>query len=376
MNVLHLYKSAPPEDIGGVGVVIQNISRYSSVQGVRHRVLVCTKASELRVEQWPCGAEVYFCPQMTTLASMPFSVNYLRQFKQLLDWANILHFHHPFPLQDLLYLSARLRRRMPPAVVTYHSDVVRQRFFNLLYTPLARKFLRSVDTVVATSPNYVQSSMLLKTLDRQVDVIPLGVNPLTYPPVYPQVQARLREQVGEGFCLFLGALRYYKGLSYLINAARETGIPVVIAGRGEMEPQLRHEASGASNIHFITEVSEEEKVALLSLAQIFVFPSHVRSEAFGISLLEAQMMRLPLITCEIETGTSYVNQADVTGLIVPPADSLALAEAMRRLHDDPSLCRKMGFAGYARFLGMFTAQEMASRYLQLYRNMCERQENQ
>lgn len=374
MNVLHLYKSAPPEDIGGVGVVIQNISRYSSLQGVRHRVLVCTKASELRVEQWPCGTEVYFCPQMTTLASMPFSVSYLRQFTQLLDWANILHFHHPFPLQDLLYLSARLRRRMPPAVVTYHSDVVRQRFFNLLYTPLARKFLRSVDTVVATSPNYVESSRLLKTLDCKVEVIPLGVNPLTYPPVYPQVQSRLREQVGEGFCLFLGALRYYKGLSYLIDAAKETGIPVVIAGRGDMETQLRHEAAGAGNIHFIPEVSEEEKIALLSLAQIFVFPSHIRSEAFGISLLEAQMMRLPLITCEIETGTSYVNQANVTGLIVPPADSSALAKAMRHLHDDPARCRKMGFAGHARFLGMFTAQKMASRYLQVYRNMCERQE--
>jgi rhamnosyl/mannosyltransferase len=376
LNVLHLYKSAPPEDIGGVGVVIQNISRFSSVQGVNHRVLVCTREKERRVEQWPCGTEVYFCPQVTSIASMPISASYFTQFKQLLEWADVLHFHHPFPLQDLLYLSTKLRHPMPPAMVTYHSDVVRQRLFNHLYTPLARRFLCSVDRVVATSPNYVQSSMLLKTLDRQVDVIPLGVNPLTYPPVYPQVQARLREQVGEGFCLFLGALRYYKGLSYLINAARETGIPVVIAGRGEMEPQLRHEASGASNIHFITEVSEEEKVALLSLAQIFVFPSHVRSEAFGISLLEAQMMRLPLITCEIETGTSYVNQADVTGLIVPPADSLALAEAMRRLHDDPSLCRKMGFAGYARFLGMFTAQEMASRYLQLYRNMCERQENQ
>jgi rhamnosyl/mannosyltransferase len=371
LNVLHLYKSAPPEDIGGVGVVIQNIARYSSVQGVRHKVLVCTREAEFHTRQWPCGTEVLFCPQMVSIASMPVSWSYYQRFKQSLEWADLLHFHHPFPLQDLLYLTHLRKQEMPPAVVTYHSDVVRQRLFNGVYQPLAKRFLRSVDAVVATSSNYVGSSRVLASLKRPVEVIPLGINPLVYPPVYPQVQSRLKQQVGQGFCLFLGALRYYKGLSYLVEAAKRTGIPVVIAGRGNMEAQLRREAEGAANIHFLTSVSEEEKVALLSLAQVFVFPSHLRSEAFGISLLEAQMMRLPLISCEIETGTSFVNQQDVTGLVIPPADSAALAHAMERLYNDPALCRKMGFAGHARFMGMFTAQKMASRYLALYRRLLQ-----
>jgi len=336
LNVLHLYKTAPPEDIGGVGVVIQNITRHARASGTQHRVLVCTRSTEFH----------------TQTASMPVSLEYRRQFRALLEWADLLHFHHPFPLQDLLYLLERRKAPMPPAVVTYHSDVVRQRFFNTLYTPLARAFLRSVESVVATSPNYVQSSSLLQSLDRPVDIIPLGITPEDYPLVDPQVAARLEQQVGQGFFLFLGALRYYKGLMYLVEAARQTGLPVVIAGRGPMEKTLRQQAAGADNIRFLSDVDEQAKVALLSLARAFVFPSHLRSEAFGISLLEAQMMRLPLITCDIGTGTSYVNEAGVTGLLVPPADSAALAGAMVELNSDPDRCREMGVAtdGVAGFL--------------------------
>lgn len=369
MNVLHLYKSAPPEDLGGVGVVIQNLTQYTSVLGVRNRVLVCTRQSDFHIQHWPCGTEVWFCPQLTSIASMPISLSFYQRFKQLIGWADLLHLHHPFPIQDLLYLYAAGGKERPPAVVTYHSDVVRQRFFNILYTPVVKRFLSTTNKVVATSPNYVRSSQLLQALGRHVDVIPLGINPLSYPPVYPQVQARLKQQVGEGFCLFLGALRYYKGLSYLIEAAKRTAIPVVIAGRGNMQQLLKKEAAGVDTIRFISDVDEEEKIALLSLARLFVFPSHVRSEAFGVSLLEAQMMRLPLITCEIATGTSFVNQAEVTGLVVPPADSDALAHAMRLLYEDANLCETMGLAGHARFMGFFTAQKMASEYMGIYQEL-------
>jgi len=226
---------------------------------------------------------------------------------------------------------------------------------------------------VATSPQYVKSSVLLQSLGRPVEVIPLGIDPEDYPQVDPEVSAGLEKQVGQGFFLFLGALRYYKGLVYLVEAARKTGLPVVIAGRGPMEKTLRQQATGADNIRFLTDVDEQEKVALLSLARAFVFPSHLRSEAFGISLLEAQMMRLPLITCEIGTGTSYVNEAGVTGMVIPPADSEALAEAMVELHPDPDRCREMGAAGQVRFMRMFTARAMADRYHRLYCRLHDRQ---
>lgn len=299
---------------------------------------------------------------------MPVGAGYCRAFFNLLEWADLLHFHHPFPLQDVLFLLGRLVRRMPPSVVTYHSDVVRQRLAGHLYAPLARRFLRQVDRVVATSPEYLQTSPVLRQIGT-AEVIPLGIDEAAYPRPTAQRRQALRAQYGEGFFLFIGALRYYKGLHWLVRAAMRNGLPVVIAGSGSEEASLRTLAAGAQNIHFTGRVSEEDKIALLSLARAFVFPSHLRSEAFGISLLEAQMIGLPLITCEIGTGTSHVNAAGVTGLVVPPADAEALDRAMRQLWADPTLCRRMGEAARHRFRTLFTAERMSSRYLDLYQRV-------
>ena len=351
-----------------MGVFIENIARGTSPAGAMHRVLVFTRESEFRVERWDCGAEIYFCPMWFHFASMPIGPAYVKQFKQLLDWADLLHFHYPFPIQDLLYLAGKCLRKMPPALVTYHSDVVRQKLFGKLYSPLALHFLRAVDRVVATSPGYLESSATLRQLN-EPGMVPLGISESLYPSLSAVRQEHFRGRFGEGFFLFLGALRYYKGLHWLVEAAIKTGLPVVIAGGGQLADELKAQAAGAENIHFAGEVSEEDKIALLSLASAFVFPSHLRSEAFGISLLEAQMMRLPLITCEIGTGTSYVNKADETGLVIPPASADALASAMLELHENPARREQMAEASYARFQTLFTAERMSESYLGIYRSL-------
>ncbi len=351
-----------------MGIVIANIARGTAAAGVHHRVLVFTHSKTFRIERWECGAEVFFCPMWFQFASMPVGPAYLKHFFQLLNWADVLHFHYPFPIQDLLYLGGRLFRTLPPAIVTYHSDIVRQKRFGKLYRPLAFKFLRSVDRIVATSPKYLESSPVLRQMNSPA-MIPLGISETHYPVLSASRQDHFRARYGEKFFLFLGALRYYKGLKWLIEAALLTGLPVVIAGGGQMASELRAQAAGAGNIHFVGEVDEVDKIALLSLARAFVFPSHLRSEAFGISLLEAQMMHLPLITCEIGTGTSYVNEDQVTGLVVPPANANVLGEAMQLLWHDAATCERMGQASYERFRSLFTAEHMSASYLDLYRQL-------
>jgi glycosyltransferase involved in cell wall biosynthesis len=102
-----------------------------------------------------------------------------------------------------------------------------------------------------------------------------------------------------------------------------------------------------------------------------VFPSHLRSEAFGVSLLEAAMCGLPMISCEIGTGTSFVNIHNQTGLVVPPADSAALANAMNRLGNDADLAKTFGNAARQRFEERFTATQMAKAYMDVYRKIAK-----
>ncbi len=140
----------------------------------------------------------------------------------------------------------------------------------------------------------------------------------------------MARKVGEGFFLFVGVLRYYLGLDYLLEAAKINNLPVVIAGDGPERAKLEDYISkhNLNNIRLVGLISEEDKVALQLLSKAFVFPSHLRSEAFGITLIEAQMYCKPIISSDIGTGSSYVNINDETGLVVPPADSQSFSDAM------------------------------------------------
>src|SRR5690349_18433194 len=134
----------------------------------------------------------------------------------------------------------------------------------------------------------------------------------------------------------------------------------------EAELHAQTAALGLRNVHFLGRLEDEDKVALLQLSYAIVFPSHLRSEAFGISLLEGAMYGKPMISSEIGTGTSYINIHDETGLVVPPSNPSAYREAMRTLWENPVLAARMGEKAQDRYQNLFTADEMNSKWTALY----------
>ncbi|WP_419831588.1 glycosyltransferase [Endozoicomonas atrinae] len=202
-------------------------------------------------------------------------------------------------------------------------------------------------------------------------MIPIGLNNDSYPILSDEQLAIQKAIHGEGFFLFIGVLRYYKGLHILLDALKNTHIPCLIAGSGPIEQELKKKAlqSGLSSVHFLGQVSDEVKVALLKLCRGVVFPSHLRSEAFGVTLLEGAMYGKPLISSEIGTGTSYINQNGKTGYVVPPATPSALRRAIEALHNNPDQAAQMGQAARLRYEQEFTGALMGKRYAQLYREM-------
>ncbi len=279
--------------------------------------------------------------------------------------AKLLHFHFPWPFGDVAYLLAGRSR---PLVVTYHSDVVRQRFLGVLYRPLMKRLLDRADRIVATSQNYVESSPILAKYREKVEVIPLGVSESGY--VLPSAKqfAATEHRFGKDFMLFVGVLRYYKGLEFLIRAAVGQSFKVVIAGKGPEFAPLASLAKelGADNVVFAGFVSNEEKVALMRLCRAVVFPSHLRSEAFGVTLIEGLMYGKPLISCDIGTGTSFVNRNSLTGHVIPPSNPVALRDAMNDLLNDAKKAERMGQASRERYEKMFTGERMAAAYRKLY----------
>jgi rhamnosyl/mannosyltransferase len=368
MKVLHFFKTYYPETHGGIEEVIYQLAEHSPQYGIDAQVLALSRKGSARAEKYHHHI-VHRAHTNLYLASTSFSWSAFRDFAELARDADLIHYHFPWPFADLVHFAVRTGK---PTLVTYHSDIIRQQLLKKLYRPLQDRFLGSVDHIVATSPNYAASSPVLSRFKNKLSIIPIGVQDTSVSiELEPTLLKSWQERLPERFFLFLGALRYYKGLPFLLEAAHATGYPIVIAGDGPDEQALKAQATqlGLDRVMFTGAVSDQDKAALLRLCYAFVFPSHVRSEAFGIALLEAAMHGKAMISCEIGTGTSYINLNEVTGLTIPGANSDALTKAMQRLWLNPEETAQYGGEARRRYLELFTVDAMTRCYAELYRRL-------
>jgi len=366
MHVLHFYKAYFPHSMGGIEQFIHQLARSTQALGVETEVLALSSEDEPQTIEVD-GYRVHRARQNFEVASTGFSASVFPRFAKLAKKADLIHYHFPWPLMDVVHFATRLRK---PTVVSYHLDIVRQKHWLKLYRPLQKLFLSDVDHIVAAAPNYAASSPVLSQFTDKTQVIPYGLDRSCYPDPPEERMNYWRNRFKGRFFLFVGVFRYYKGLHILMEAAERLDYPIVLVGSGPVEQEIKAQASRLqlTNIHFVGKQSDEDKVALLQLCYAAVFPSHLRSEAFGIFLLEAMMFGKPMISTEMATGTSFANQHGETGLTVAPNDPQAFHQALRFFWDNPAIVADWGRAAKQRFEEQFTAQRMAESYVNLYRN--------
>lgn len=363
MHILHIYKDYHPV-FGGIENHLRWLAEAQADRGHDVTVLVTNPAGLKTSVREEHGVRVIRAARIATVASTPLSLSLPLRLARL--HPDIVHLHFPYPLGEV---SQWLLRRGRAAVMTYHSDVVRQEGFLALYGPVLKRVLRRMDRILATSEPYIQSSPWLRPLADKCTVVPLGIDVQRFSQPQPERVASIRERFPGPRLLFVGRLRYYKGLDYLIQAMREVDATLLIVGTGPEAARLERlcrELGVAHKVHFLGDVSDDHLPAYYQAADIFVLPSSHRSEAFGIVLLEAMAAGTPLITTELGTGTSWVNQDGVTGLVVPPRDASALARAIQRMLADESLRRTMAARAQARARTEFDLPVLVERVLGVY----------
>jgi rhamnosyl/mannosyltransferase len=365
MKVTHICKGFPPDTIGGMEQVVREIASGTSALGVNVEI-ICLSNKMGNCTETKFGHKVHFQRTSFRIAATPISISAIFQVPKLVSNTDIVHYHFPYPFSDVIHF---LRCTKKLSVVTYHSDIIRQRNLINVYRPLMHRFLSSVDRIVATSPNYFKSSEVLSRYRRKTNVIPIGLNRTHYSMASDERLRYWEHRLGgKKFFLFIGVMRYYKGLFVLLEAAKRTGYPVVVVGAGPLEKKLRSvsKRDQIKNVEFTGFLAEEDKIALLTLCYGLILPSTLRAEAFGISLVEGALFSKPLISCEIGTGTSFINVDKETGLIVRPGDPASLKSAMTYLWNHSEEAAAMGARAKLRYVKWFDAQKMAQSYLDLY----------
>jgi glycosyltransferase involved in cell wall biosynthesis len=358
MKILHVYKSYYPHTFGGIEKFIDTLSLNTAAHGIQNELITCAPCENITEKSQNYLHTTYY-PITFEKSSCPVSFSFLKHFKDKAQQADLLHFHFPWPFADAVMISRAVKK---PYIVTYHSDIIRQKFIKPIYSPLMMHFLKRANKVIATSDNYVQSSEVLKKLNN-VSVIPIALDDVFHPST---------SQSEKPYFLFVGTLREYKGLAYLVEAMRGVDqFDVIIAGHGPCYAQLKEmiDKYHLTNVKLIGKVNEAQKWALFANAFGVVSSAHLRNEAYCYMLVEGLMFGKPLVSTELNTGTSYVNANGETGIVVPPENPVALREAMVKLVSHRDLAEQYGVKARERFLHFFTAKKMTYSYLQLYREV-------
>jgi glycosyltransferase involved in cell wall biosynthesis len=367
MRILHIYKDYVPV-LGGIENHIRILAEAQAARGHDVTVLVANLARRTTIEMLN-GVRVIKAARWATIASTPISPALFRQTAR--QQVDVAHLHFPHPPGEVANLLFHPARR---TVISYHSDVVRQASIMRFYRPILKRVLKCADAIIVGSPP-MRNSEYLALHQAKVHVVPYGI-PLDRFLAAPSADelARVRSQYTidsspRPTLLFVGRLRYYKGLDVLINALPNIAARVLIVGIGPMMDEWQALAKArnvADKIMWLGEVPDADLPTVYRLADLFVLPSTHSSETFAFVQVEAMASGMPTVCTELGTGTSWVTVHETTGLVVPPRDPQALANAINSLLADPERRQAMGQAARARALAEFTVDKMIDRVMEVY----------
>jgi rhamnosyl/mannosyltransferase len=359
MKILHIYKDYFPV-LGGIENHIKILAEAQAAAGDDVTVLVCDPGHRTQTAV-QSGVKIIKAGRITTAASMPLSLSQPLLLAQ--QSPDIVHIQSPYPLGEV---TNWLLGHGQATIISHQSDIVRQKRWLWLYSPILRRVLEKADRILASSPRYIETSPWLRSVREKCSVVPLGVDPERFTPNY-------HTRPGTFNLLFVGRLRYYKGLDTLIEALIDVpDTHLTVVGDGPMREQwlaLSNSLGLQKRITFVGDVPDADLPDVYRSADAFVLPANARAEAFGQVLLEAMASGLPCITTELGTGTSWIVQDGVTGLVVPARNPYKLAQAILHLREDPACRISMSTQARARIEAEFTIAQMIERIQAVYESV-------
>lgn len=368
-KILHISKFYEPY-FGGIEDVARTLVK--ELAGRHEQRILCFNDKNETVEEVVDDIPVTRVGIVGTLMSQPIATHFRRHLKRILGvfQPEYIHLHLPNPLAAILLQMVGGNEYK--IVLHWHSDILGQRLVYPLYRSWEHRLLQKAYRVFVTSEAYKRFSLPLRDFQDKTVVLPNVVSEkkMMMQPGDEQVVETIRRQWGnKKIALFVGRHVEYKGLRYLVEIEKQmtSDCVLLVAGSGPQTQIIQRLASDSSRIHFLGRLSDDELRCYLRAATLFVFPSYLRSEAFGVALAEALYCGLPAVSYDIEgSGVNWVNRDGETGFVLPNRDIKGFAQAVDRLVEDEPLRRRLSEGATAWIKSQFLTSNLQAPISAVY----------
>jgi len=266
---------------------------------------------------------------------LPVKLSLYEQIRKFIKQYSLIHFHGPYPLVgDILLREFRY-------VFTYHFDIaLRDTMTNLiakLYTStLLHKTLRRAKIITVSSKYFIQDSPVMQRFRHKIEVLPLGLDVERYTPRF-----KYTEKI-----VFMGRIIPEKGIHVLIEAfkmfsQKKPEYRLIIIGKPVDAGYWKHLMSLvkkynlSDKVVFTGYLPKDKALQILSESSACILPSLSRLDSFGIVLLEASALAIPIIATNVIPGARELIENAHNGLLVRPNDAKDLAHALEEVVENP-----------------------------------------
>ena len=363
MKVLHIVKYFYPST-GGMETYVRQLTRGLGAHGFQASVLAIDHvAGRQTTHEVIDGVPVCRVACQLKLLSQPVSWSFGEELRRLAAEADLVHLHCPFPNAEILGRDLATKK----LIVTWCADPANTRWKRVfpLFRPHVVRIMAMARRIVLIGPSLLENSPTLLPFKDKCEVIPLAYSKREE----GETAARTLERKGITV-LFVGKLRKYKGVEYLLRSLPTLpDVKLRIVGEGEERANLERLCSKLGiglRTTFLGNVSMERLWEEYANADLFVLPSIDASEAFGIVQAEAMSFGLPVINTNVPSSVPYVSLDGITGLTVAPHDATALATAIQRLGHEPDFYHACSRNALQRAM-IFSEENLIGSYAKIYR---------
>jgi len=356
LKILQIYKVFYPDVYGGIPYIIDAIRKIGGVK-VEHEVLVCSSNSGNLMDG------VSRIRSFGEFLSLPIAPMYPFALVEKLRGADIAILHSPFPFGDLVFgLGFGLKTKL---FVFWHSEIVRQKWLLPIIRPFILKTLKRAERILVSHQGVIDSSPMLAAFKNKVSIIPFFIDTALYlkNPDRERKIAKIRARYGERLVVSCGRLVSYKGFDVLLSAVRSLDACVLIIGEGPEHKRLQNQIESLSlsdRVFLLGSVSQEDLIAYLHSADVFVLPSVSAAETFGIVQLEAMACSRPIVNTRLPTAVCDVARDGMEAVTVAPGSVDELTAAIDKLLNNPEFSRALGEQGLKRVKQEFASETFKS----------------